>query len=61
MKPSGRQPPTRKRMALKTPQITQNSVETVQPRSSNKPSGLPGTFDTDRDVLNLFPRYSNCG
>ncbi|XP_056626067.1 uncharacterized protein si:ch211-126c2.4 [Triplophysa dalaica] len=42
MKPSGRQPPTRKRMALKTPQTTQNSVETVQPPSSNKPSGLPG-------------------
>ncbi|KAI7802006.1 uncharacterized protein si:ch211-126c2.4 [Triplophysa rosa] len=42
MKPSGRQPPTRKRMALKTPQTTRSCVETVQPPSSNKPSGLPG-------------------
>ncbi|KAA0709348.1 hypothetical protein E1301_Tti004227 [Triplophysa tibetana] len=42
MKPSGRQPPNRKRVALKSPQTTQNSVETVQPPSSNKPSGLPG-------------------
>ncbi|XP_039521618.1 uncharacterized protein si:ch211-126c2.4 isoform X2 [Pimephales promelas] len=38
-KPSGLQPPTRKRLALKTPQTTQSSVESIltQP-SSNKPT-----------------------
>ncbi|XP_056100032.1 uncharacterized protein si:ch211-126c2.4 isoform X2 [Rhinichthys klamathensis goyatoka] len=37
-KPSGLQPPTRKRLALKTPQTSQSSVETIltQP-SNNKP------------------------
>lgn len=61
MKPSGLQPPTRKRLALKTPQTTRSSVETLQPPSSNKPSGLPSTFDSDVDVLNLYPWYCNCG
>ncbi|XP_077092239.1 uncharacterized protein LOC143744546 isoform X2 [Siphateles boraxobius] len=35
-KPSGLQPPTRKRLALKTPQTTLSSVETILP--SNKPT-----------------------
>ncbi|XP_073677064.1 uncharacterized protein [Garra rufa] len=42
MKPSGLQPPTRKRLSLKMPQTTQSSVETVQTRPSNKLPGLPG-------------------
>uniref|UniRef100_A0A8C1U8E6 Uncharacterized LOC109102130 n=1 Tax=Cyprinus carpio TaxID=7962 RepID=A0A8C1U8E6_CYPCA len=42
MKPSGLQPPTRKRQALKTPQATRSSVETVQTQPSNKSTGLPG-------------------
>uniref|UniRef100_A0A8C1R0I6 Si:ch211-126c2.4 n=1 Tax=Cyprinus carpio TaxID=7962 RepID=A0A8C1R0I6_CYPCA len=41
MKPSGLQPPTRKRQALKTPQATRSSVETVQTQPSNKSTGLP--------------------
>ncbi|XP_042626244.1 uncharacterized protein si:ch211-126c2.4 isoform X4 [Cyprinus carpio] len=42
MKPSGLQPPTRKRLALKTPQTTRSSVENVHSQPSNKPSGFPG-------------------
>ncbi|XP_052470282.1 uncharacterized protein LOC128027000 isoform X1 [Carassius gibelio] len=42
MKPSGLQPPTRKRQALKTPQTTRSSVETIHTQPSSKPSGLPG-------------------
>ncbi|XP_051505896.1 uncharacterized protein si:ch211-126c2.4 isoform X2 [Myxocyprinus asiaticus] len=40
MKPSGLQPPTRKRLALKSAQITQSSIETIQAQSSNKPTGI---------------------
>ncbi|XP_067242421.1 uncharacterized protein si:ch211-126c2.4 [Chanodichthys erythropterus] len=43
VKQSGLKPPTRKRMALKTPQTTQSSVETIQTQSCNKPTtALPG-------------------
>ncbi|XP_067312698.1 uncharacterized protein si:ch211-126c2.4 isoform X2 [Pseudorasbora parva] len=43
IKPSGLQPPTRKRLALKTPQTTRSSVETFPTQPINKPTtGLPG-------------------
>ncbi|XP_059371580.1 uncharacterized protein LOC132109490 isoform X2 [Carassius carassius] len=41
IKPSGLQPPTRKRPALKTPQTTRSSVETIHTQPSNKSTGLP--------------------
>ncbi|XP_065127877.1 uncharacterized protein [Paramisgurnus dabryanus] len=41
MKASGLQPPTRKRLALKTPQAARSCLEGIQPQYSNKPTGLP--------------------
>ncbi|XP_068069458.1 uncharacterized protein si:ch211-126c2.4 isoform X3 [Danio rerio] len=42
MKPSGLQPPTRKRLALKTPQTALSSVDSAPSQPSNKSAALPG-------------------
>ncbi|XP_043113401.1 uncharacterized protein si:ch211-126c2.4 [Puntigrus tetrazona] len=42
IKPSGLPPPTRKRLALKTPQTTRPTVEPGQTQHSNKSTGLTG-------------------
>ncbi|XP_056328769.1 uncharacterized protein si:ch211-126c2.4 isoform X2 [Danio aesculapii] len=42
MKPSGLQPPTRKRLALKTPQTALSSVESAPSQPSNKSAAVPG-------------------
>ncbi|XP_050983052.1 uncharacterized protein si:ch211-126c2.4 isoform X2 [Labeo rohita] len=59
MKPSGLQPPTRKRLALKTPQTTQTSAETVQTLPSNKPPGLTGMRTRNSLLTSVGQKHLN--
>ncbi|XP_052006161.1 uncharacterized protein si:ch211-126c2.4 [Xyrauchen texanus] len=59
MKPSGLQPPTRKRLALKTAQITQSSIETIQAQSSNKPTGIQGMRTRNSLLPSLGQKHMN--
>ncbi|XP_055033453.2 uncharacterized protein [Misgurnus anguillicaudatus] len=59
MKPSGIQPPTRKRLALKTPQAARSCVESIQPQYSNKPTGLPGMRTRSSLLPSLGQKHLN--
>ncbi|XP_051514711.1 uncharacterized protein LOC127418261 isoform X2 [Myxocyprinus asiaticus] len=59
MKPSGLQPPTRKRLSLKTTQTTQSSLEMVQAQSSNKPTGLQGVRTRNSLLPSLGQKHLN--
>ncbi|XP_051945084.1 uncharacterized protein LOC127617197 [Xyrauchen texanus] len=59
MKPSGLQAPTQKRLALKTIQTTQSSLEKVQAQSSKKPTGLQGVRMRNSLLPSLGQKHMN--
>lgn len=58
MKPSGLQPPTRKR--LTTPQTPLSSVESAPSQPSNKSAALPGKIHSDCFILFLIFSFVMC-